>query len=132
HARHAGDDVELSPLDVDLDEVGIERHQIVERRHAHRLGAGHLRIHAVGIEAVDGAEIAADVQVAHVLGAPGGDRVDGDVGEAVARDVLAQDREVVRRRLDGDDVPGGTDEAGGIDGVVADVRADVDRATSRL
>src|SRR6185295_9991565 len=103
---HAGEHVQFGALDVDLHEVRIRVHEIVQRRHPNPLDARDRRIHALAKEAVDGAGLASQEEVADFIGAPGRNGQHDDVVEPVRADVFTQHGDVVGGRLDRHDPPG--------------------------
>src|SRR5436190_869343 len=131
---HALQREQLGPLDVELDEVrrlaALLAHELIER---HRLHFDRRRRVASPVipfdSTLDVQRVKRGPRRDEQLGSPRGrgQRLlhDGDVLQAVDREVVAQRRGVGRHRLEGVDLPLRPDQPGTQDREEADVRADV-------
>ena len=108
-ARHTGQDVEFGPFDVDLHDIDVPFHEIVERRDVDRGRLRHRGITAFGKQAVDGADVAAQVELPPLAATAGGPFDDRHVSKLVATQVVAQHPNIVGRRLHRDDPARGAD-----------------------
>src|SRR5690606_13878282 len=113
-------------LHVDLHDGCLAIDEIVQTHDGNPQHVGYVRVTALGKEAVDGADAAADEKLARLLCPAHGDGRDDDVVELRGRDVVAQHEQIVRRGLDGDYASAGADESCRMHRVVADVRTDID------
>src|ERR1700687_447009 len=101
--RHSSKDVQFGTFDINFDKVRHTVDQIVQRRDGNRFDSSDRRIHAFSKQTVDGACLASEEQVAHLVGPSKCHVIYGDVGEGVDGNVLAQDANIVAGGLDGHD-----------------------------